>query len=234
MIETHSPTPEIPASKDIGTKDVILEKAYAMMCLNGIKKLSMEELAQNSGVSRTAIYLHFKDRNELVVMVMKRMGEKDIVVLRSIAGERGNATEKLHRCLTKYVFLKIERCRIKTISIDELFNDFRQAYLQFRNDMIRKTAAVLTEVLVEGKLNGEFEFENAYETAESLILMLQAFMPYSLSNDELGDLVLLKERLDRVISMGIKSLIPNLISAQSQAKIKRFPSGHRRSPLTTP
>ena len=215
--------------KEVPTKDLILEEAYAMMCLSGIKKLSMEELAQRVGLSRAAIYLHFKDRHQLIMLVMKKMGMKDLDALREIAHEKGSATEKLRHCLRSHVMLKINRCRTNSISTDELFGDFRQAYLEFRKEMILKTAGVLTEILVEGKINGEFEFENAFESAESLIMMIQGFMPFSLTNEELGDTNLLQDRLDRVIELGIKTLLPAQIQKSAKLQPKRSLAHSRKN-----
>lgn len=52
--------------------DSLLEQAYNIISSTGVESLSLRKLAEKVGVSRTAAYHHFKDKNDLLSAVAKQ------------------------------------------------------------------------------------------------------------------------------------------------------------------
>jgi len=214
---------QLVAEKSISTRNAIIEAAHEQVYKVGFRKMSMEDIAHAAGLSRAAIYLHFKDKADLIIAVMKWMGAVDLEHLKSIARQKGSNSEKAREFLREHILVKMHRCQKVSSSLDELFTYVRQAFLNYRVEMNRQVAGVLTEILIQGRMDREFIFDDAYRTAETLVYTTLSFMPYSLSNEELGDLDLITEKLDAVIDMGLRSISAKTPAINSEAEHKRHP-----------
>ncbi len=53
------------------TKDRILSKAQQLFAEHGIRAVTMDDLANHLGISKRTIYVHFKNKNELLVNCIK-------------------------------------------------------------------------------------------------------------------------------------------------------------------
>lgn len=53
------------------TKNRIVAKAQLMFAEHGIKAITMDQLANELGISKRTVYIHFKDKNELVATCIK-------------------------------------------------------------------------------------------------------------------------------------------------------------------
>lgn len=78
-------------SKGAATRDLILDRAYAIACRNGVEGLSIGELALAAGMSKSGVFAHFGSREALQLAVIeqgaRRFGEK--VLIRSLKQARG-------------------------------------------------------------------------------------------------------------------------------------------------
>lgn len=62
---------------ELETKELILAKSRHLFKSVGIKSVSMDDLAKELGMSKKTIYLHFKDKKDLVTEVFQYDIEKD-------------------------------------------------------------------------------------------------------------------------------------------------------------
>jgi len=53
-------------------KDRIMDAAVKCLSESGLGKANMDEVASIAGVSRSTLYRHFKDRDELILAVVER------------------------------------------------------------------------------------------------------------------------------------------------------------------
>lgn len=78
-------------SKGAATRDLILDRAYAIACRDGVEGLSIGDLAQASGMSKSGVFAHFGSREALQLAVIeqgaRRFGEK--VLIRALKQARG-------------------------------------------------------------------------------------------------------------------------------------------------
>ena len=74
----------------------------------GIKSVTMDDLAVNLGVSKKTIYQHFKDKNELVLEVLKVHMQRERNDLKEIAESSENAIEEIYKVseYLKAMFMK--------------------------------------------------------------------------------------------------------------------------------
>lgn len=79
---------------DEKTKE-ILEKAAAVFLRFGIKSVTMDDMARELGISKKTLYVHFKDKNELVLMILASKVEEDQDHCCMVQKESENAIDEL-------------------------------------------------------------------------------------------------------------------------------------------
>ncbi|MGL5317339.1 MAG: TetR/AcrR family transcriptional regulator, partial [Bacteroidales bacterium] len=61
-------------------KDRIIEVSFEQFALNGIKSVTMDEIARNMGISKRTLYENFKDKESLVracIALCSKVAESD-------------------------------------------------------------------------------------------------------------------------------------------------------------
>jgi len=80
-------------SKGTATREMIVERAYAIACRQGLEGLSIGELAQAAGMSKSGVFAHFGSREDLQITVLdwtaRRFGEA--VMAPALRQPRGQA-----------------------------------------------------------------------------------------------------------------------------------------------
>ena len=84
---TPSPT------KGATTREVILARAYALACVNGLEGLTIGGLAEQVGMSKSGVFAHFGSREDLQLATLDYGGELFIrdVLLPALKEKRGLA-----------------------------------------------------------------------------------------------------------------------------------------------
>ena len=62
-------------SKDCNTKEKIIQTAFSLFEKPRLKEISLSEIAANVGISKTAIFRHFKNKEELFDSLFERFLE---------------------------------------------------------------------------------------------------------------------------------------------------------------
>ena len=85
-------------------RSVLLEKAAQMIGESGVEALSMRKLAEQAGVSRTAAYHYFADKNELLCDIAEA-GYQRSINMQSAMLEQGdvNPQQQIRELVTRYV-----------------------------------------------------------------------------------------------------------------------------------
>lgn len=73
----------------------IISSALKTYLSLGIKSVTMDEMARQLGVSKKTLYLHVRDKNELVEACVRHVQEKDLISLNDIFSKNLNAIEEL-------------------------------------------------------------------------------------------------------------------------------------------
>jgi hypothetical protein len=126
--------------------------------------------------------------------------------MRGIAAEDGDPKERLERVLVERVMTRVRAVAEYRQSLDELFEAVRPAYLARRQTQFEVEQAILVDVLQEGMVAGEFGFDDANETARDLLFATNAYLPYSLSVRELGQINEIEARLRRMARLLVRGL----------------------------
>lgn len=99
----------------------IIDAAYALARKEGFSHLTMERVAEQAGVAKGTIYTYFKDKADLIKIMVFEVGEEVLETAREAAKVGGTARERLLH------FVKtLESCAMKHL---ELFH-----YVHLPND----------------------------------------------------------------------------------------------------
>ena len=77
------------------TKERILTKSYELFSRYGLKSMTMDEIARETGVSKKTVYQFFTDKDELVLEVSKHHFMNDISEIEEMALKAANPIDEL-------------------------------------------------------------------------------------------------------------------------------------------
>jgi hypothetical protein len=87
-----------------------------------------------------------------------------------------------------------------------MFESLRPAYMARRRRYFAAEADIFAEVLQEGQAAGVFAFDDALNTAHTLLLATNALLPSALSPRELGKRRAVQEKTERIIDLLLHGL----------------------------
>lgn len=118
-------------------KERILTDADELFCTFGVKRITMDDIARQLGISKKTIYQHFKDKNELVYTLFQNMLEKHMKVMDAHTAIATNAVEEVFLVVTRLqemlskmnpmIFYDLQRYHPEAWA---LFKNFRYAYMK--------------------------------------------------------------------------------------------------------
>jgi AcrR family transcriptional regulator len=193
----------------LGTRDQILDATDRLMERFGFRKMTMDDLAREAGLSRRTIYLHFSSKEDVGLSSIGRVVQSVHERLALLAAAGDPPTERLREMLIVRVMGRIQSIQNYYHSLDELFEVVRPAYMARRKLYFDREVELISSVLAEGKAVGVFDFADVASAASTLMLATNAFLPYSLSVRELGQPELIERRLCLMVDLLLRGLRPN-------------------------
>jgi len=100
-------------------KQQIAKAALDLVSEKGPKALNLAAIARRVGVVPSAIYRHFKNKDEIVDAVLELIRGNLLGNVRIVCGETQDPVERLHRLLVRHVKLIVENRAIPRIVFSE-------------------------------------------------------------------------------------------------------------------
>lgn len=91
-------------SRQVNTKERIISSAFLMYRKMLFKEVSLSDIARSSGITKAAIFRHFKNKAELFSTMNERFFEAFEILAKKIAGENGKHTFAATYKSVDYVF----------------------------------------------------------------------------------------------------------------------------------
>jgi len=195
-------------------RDLILDAADRLLARSGYKKMTMEDLAQEVGIGKGTIYLHFPSKEEVVLSHVDRIVERVKVELRRLAESDRPPAARLREMLVARVLFRFDSVQHYTESLSDLLAALRPGLLARRRRHFEQEAEIVVEVLREGRRAGVFECGDVAATARALLTATNALLPYSLSARELGRREDVEREAGRVVSL----LLDGVVARQSSRR----------------
>lgn len=183
------------------SRDQILDAADRLLGRIGFRKMSVEDVAREAGVSRRTVYLHFANKEELGLSSVGRVVREVHTMLEELVQKDIPADEMLRTALTQRVMGRVMAVQDYYMGLDELFESIRPAYMARRQAFFEHEQALIVKILDKGIRQKIFDVEDCETTALYLLLATNAFLPYSLSARELGTPESVEHRLSGMIQL---------------------------------
>ena len=172
---------------DPGTReDLILNAVDRLLARYGYKKMTVEDVANEAGIGKGTVYLHFPSKEEVVLSHVDRIVRRLVERLQIIADNDTAPPEQLQEMLLLRVMFRFDAVQHYTQSISEVLRDLRSNLLERRQRHFEQEAKVIASVLKEGQRTDLFRRAEPLATARVLIAATNSLLPFSLSAQELG------------------------------------------------
>ncbi len=158
-------------------RDTIIEAGIDILGRFGLRKTTMEDIAQRSGLRKASLYYYFKSKEELVAAVIERVTADDRASLRKQVAASASAGEAL-LLLTRLRDLPGTHppefiLKLGAEDVLALLPLAHDSYERMRDE----TTALIREILERGVATGEFAPRPMVALAESLqTMILSMFM----------------------------------------------------------
>ena len=191
--------------------DVILDAADRLLARYGYRKMTMEDLAQEVGIGKGTIYLHFRSKEDLVLSHIDRLISRLKERLLVIARGDGGPAERLKQMMVTRVLFRFDGVQHYTESLSDLLAAIRPALLVRRERHFEAESQIFAEVLREGQRDGTFAPGlNPAAASRTLLLATNSLLPYSLSPVELGH----RKDVERAVTQIADLMLNGLLSRQ--------------------
>jgi AcrR family transcriptional regulator len=140
--------------QESSTREAILEAARRRFLRFGPRKTTMDEVAREAGCSRTTLYAHFRNMEDLYGSLLEQDAEAFIREASSMLGGGGSAGRKIHRIveITRATYARNQVLRLALAGDAEM--SLEPVARAFTRDQERRIVDLLRRVLEEGVAEG--------------------------------------------------------------------------------
>jgi AcrR family transcriptional regulator len=139
-----------------GTRDGILEAARRRFLRFGVPKTTMDEIAREAGCSRTTLYSHFRNKQDLYASLLRQDAEAFIREASGVLATDASAGRKIRRIveITRRTYarnhvMRLALARDAEMSLEPVAHAFTRDQEQRIVELLRR---VLEEGVAEGSL----------------------------------------------------------------------------------
>jgi len=190
------------AVQDSGMRSTIIDKAKSLFIEHGYHGLSMREIAEKVGVSKPALYYHFKDKEELFYAVLSSGLDAISNMIDTINNQPVSSSEKLGLFMEYVLTQPTEQrafIRLGTQEIAQLSPASRQLFSESYNQQFIGKLRAMIQTGIE---DGEFR---AMDTDIATWGLLGLLYPYLYPNHS-GSISLSAEKIALITSLYMKGI----------------------------
>ncbi len=161
--------------KSQAMREKILNTATQLFIQKGSEKTSMQDIAQTAGVSKGAIYHHFKSKDEIVLAVIRSRQE----LMEEEMKQWFKATENLTGREQLQAILKSNLESQTARAIDGIVDEYEQDagfILTMMRDNLRIGAPLVSDIIKKGMADGSIQAQYPDQTAEVFLLLVNFWM----------------------------------------------------------
>lgn len=187
-------------------REAILDATDQFLARYGYKKMTIDDLAQEVGIGKGSIYLHFKSKEEIALSHIDRIIERLTTRLKTIVESDKSPEESLRQMLVLRVLFRFDSVQHYTQSLNDLLAALRPKLLARREGYFRQESEIFASVIIKGQEQNIFAEGDAIKLAEVFLLATNTLLPYSLSVEELGEREEIEEKTLRIADVLLKGI----------------------------
>ncbi len=140
-----------------GMRERILAEAGRRFVIHGYNGISMREIAEACGITKAALYYHFKDKEDLILAILDRYLSEMDRVIHECRGQGGTARQQLAGVVQAIFSQLPEQRSIIRLATQEMPNLSAEARQRFGLVYHLKFIGQFEAILSEGVALGEFK-----------------------------------------------------------------------------
>lgn len=172
-------------------RDDILKVSRNLLIKQGFGKMTMRKIAAEVDVSATSIYLHFKNKDDLLLALIDSSIEKLARALNQQLSEGDGPVRKLEKMANSFIAFALDNPQEYEI-IYMVRPEEMPKYPKEKFQQVRKIYEMLADIIEEGREKEHFSVDNPLMSAYTLWAQLHGVAS-----------VIISKRLDTRIPTGI-------------------------------
>src|SRR5712691_95367 len=161
----------------------IQEAVIRLICREGLKSVTMERVAQEVGIAKGTVYLHYRDKQELLDAVKESALTPVMRNVDEILRAEGTPDRKLRAWATEYLSYFDEHRDLFRVLIYER-EVTRVQGSRYQSERYRHLIQETAKVIGEGVRSGAFRQVDAHNVAAMFIESMFALMNQRLRSDK--------------------------------------------------
>jgi AcrR family transcriptional regulator len=151
---------------------VLMASALKLLRRDGYRRVRLEDVAEDAGVSKATVYHYFANKDDLFTRsVVHCMAEKHEDIERRLARAGGSAADRIRLFLREYwtMSLSPQSGLWQRLVVSEMAHEAPEVFAAWAKGLVRRWRLVET-LIKEGQANGEFRPEADAAITARLIL----------------------------------------------------------------
>lgn len=186
-------------------QEQIAEAALALVASQGLKGLSVARVARRVGVVPSAIYRHYKSKDEVLDAVLDLIRDRLLANVASVCKESDEALDRLHRLLIRHVRLLRENRGIPRVVFSQELHNGDSGRKARMYETIGEYLGQVAEIVRQGQQNGQVRSNLTAEAVSMMFLGIvqPAALLWDLSDGDF-DVTRHAERAWQILEMAIR------------------------------
>lgn len=148
-------------------REEILEVSKDLLIEDGFGKMSMRKIAKRANVTATSIYLHFDNKDELLLALIQQSIESLKMKLMKVMDDVRDSAGQLYSLAHNYIEFAMEHPKEYEI-IYMVRPEEMPRYPKEKFQEIRSVYELLANIIEEGKHSGELDVNDSLTSAYSI------------------------------------------------------------------
>ena len=196
-----------PAGRPEQVEETILDAADRLLARGGYQQMTMDNLAEETGLARSVIYLHFPAKTDVILAHIDRIAARVLLGLERIAASSASPADKIRQMIVLRVMHRFDSVQHYPETVAEVVHDLGPSLLQQREKHFAAEAKVLAKVLSHAEGAIAIQPQERSAVANAVIAATNALLPYNLSASELTRRREIGEKADRIATMLLRGLL---------------------------
>ncbi|MDE5899106.1 MAG: TetR/AcrR family transcriptional regulator [Treponemataceae bacterium] len=158
-------------------KHEILQRALDVFIDEGYEDVTFQKIADRCGITRTTLYIYFKNKREIFLWSIKQMMENMEQTLAKIIQDTTASAERALREVLRNIISECEKNKklfsVILVYLIQLQKTGKDPERQVRRRIIR-LRHLLSELIIRGIRNGEFKHVSVKNTNEMIYSIIES------------------------------------------------------------
>lgn len=137
-------------------REAILQNALEIFDRQGFANTSLDDIAQETGVKREAIYYYFGNRAEILLNIIRPQSEALVDGLRKILASTASSHDKLYLAVENHLERFDRKCLEMTVTLRDVYLEDARDVRREMDKIWRSYESMWTKLIEEGQSHGDF------------------------------------------------------------------------------